>query len=114
MDELSEKLAGLLNDPETMSRVKQMAENLLGDNAAVEEKPPQNGFSDMLGGDELKMIMSIMGRMKNQGDDSRTRLLLSLKPHLSEPKREKVDTAVKILKIIEILPLLRDTGLLDF
>lgn len=114
MDELSEKLAGLLNDPETMSRVKQMAENLLGDNASKDENPPQNGFSDMLGGDELKMIMSIMGRMKNQGDDSRTRLLLSLKPHLSEPKREKVDTAVKILKIIEILPLLRDTGLLDF
>ena len=31
MDDLSEKLAGLLNDPDTMARVKQMAENLLGD-----------------------------------------------------------------------------------
>lgn len=114
MDELSEKLAGLLNDPETMSRVKQMAENLLGDNGPPEEKTQPAGFGDMLGIDEMKTIMSVMGKLKNGGDDNRTRLLLSLKPHLSEPKREKVDTAVKILKIIEMLPLLRETGLLDF
>jgi len=68
----------------------------------------------MLGAGELKALMSIMGRLKSGNDDSRTRLLLSLKPHLSEPKREKVDTAVKILKIIDMLPLLRETGLLDF
>lgn len=111
MDELSEKLAGLLNDPDTMSRVKQMAESLLGGSGEDEEKQEQNSINDMLGADELKTIMSIMGKMKNQGEDNRTRLLLSLKPHLSEPKREKVDTAVKILKIIEFLPLLRDTGL---
>jgi len=114
MDELSEKLAGILNDPETMNRVKQMAESMLGGSEPQEEKKQQNLFGDMSDADELKTIMSIMGKIKNKGEDDRTKLLLSLKPHLSEPKREKVDTAVKILKIIELLPLLRNTGLLDF
>ena len=30
MDDLSEKLADILNDPESMNRVRQMAESLLG------------------------------------------------------------------------------------
>ena len=30
MDDLSEKLTGILNDPESMERVKQMAESILG------------------------------------------------------------------------------------
>ena len=30
MDDISEKLAGILNDPESMERVRRMAEGLLG------------------------------------------------------------------------------------
>lgn len=112
MDDLSEKLAGLLNDPETMERVRQMAENLLGDGAA--EQPATENISNMLPGEELGAIMSIIGQLKNTGNDSRTQLLSALKPHLSEPKREKVDTAIKILRLLELLPLIKDTGLLNF
>ena len=47
MDDLSEKLAGILNDPETMDRVRKMAENILGE----EEKTssPLESFSDNIG-----------------------------------------------------------------
>ncbi len=110
MDDLSEKLAELLNDPESMNKVLQMAENLLGGN---NESAPQNSGSDDSGGDELKAIMSIMSMLKSSVNDSRTQLLTALKPHLSEPKREKVDTAIKILKILEMLPLIKETGLLN-
>ena len=58
--------------------------------------------------------MNLLSRLKNSDNDSRTQLLYALKPLLSEPKREKVDTAIKILKLIEMLPLLKGTGLLDF
>lgn len=112
MDDLSEKLAGLLNDPDTMERVRQMAENLLGDNnSAAEQTAPS--ITDMLPGEELGTIMSIIGQLKNTGNDSRTQLLTALKPHLSEPKREKVDTAIKILRLLELLPLIKDTGILN-
>ena len=38
-------------------------------------------------------------------------LLLALKPLLREENRAKVDTAVKLLKLASLLPLLKDTGL---
>lgn len=117
MDELSEKLAGLLNDPDTMERVRKMAENILG---GEQEPPPQQqsnplqNIGSMLGADEMQSIISIIGRLNSSGTDNRTQLLNALKPHLSEPRREKVDTAIKILRMIEILPLLKDSGLLKF
>lgn len=112
MDDLSEKLAGLLNDPETMENVKRMAENLLGN---------QDNSSDSGGGSDFfedaktaQTVMNLLGQLKGKSNDSRTQLLYALKPLLSEPKREKVDTAIKILRVIEMLPLLKGTGLLDF
>ncbi len=115
MDDISEKLAGLLNDPETMDRVRRMAENILG---GEEPKLPQpqttDNVSNFLGADEMQSIISIISRLNSSGTDNRTQLLTALKPHLSEPKREKVDTAIKILKMIEILPLLKDSGILKF
>ncbi len=113
MDELSEKLASLLNDPDTMAQVRQMAENLLGENSPAEENRPSMDISNMLQGEDLGKIMSIISQLKNTGNDSRTLLLNALKPHLSEPKREKVDIAIKILRLLELLPLIKDTGLLN-
>ena len=113
MDELSEKLASLLNDPDTMERVRTMAENLLGDNSPAQEQQPSTDISSMLPGEDLGKIISIISQLKNTGNDSRTVLLNALKPHLSEPKREKVDTAIKILRLLELLPLIKDTGLLN-
>lgn len=113
MDDLGQKLAGLLNDPDTMSKVRQMAENILGDD---QKSTPSNAdpFSGLLGAEELQSLISVISRLKSAGDDPRSRLLNALKPHLSEPRREKVDTAIKILKIIELLPLMKDSGLLNF
>ncbi len=116
MDDISEKLAGLLNDPDTMDRVRKMAENILGgeQQAAIPQTNSLDNIGSMLGADELQSIVSIIGRLNQSGGDTRTQLLTALKPHLSEPRREKVDTAIKILKMIEVLPLLKDSGLLKF
>ena len=60
MDDLSEKLAGLLNDPETMERVRQMAENLLGDNSQPTQESAPPSFNEMLPAEELGTIFSII------------------------------------------------------
>ncbi len=116
MDDISEKLAGLLNDPETMNKVRKMAENILGgeENPQNESLSTNANLGNILGADEMQSILGIIGKLKNSGSDSRTQLLTALKPHLSEPRREKVDTAIKILKMIEVLPLLKDSGILNF
>ena len=63
---------------------------------------------------QIAKIMSVISRLKNSSNDSRANLLLALKPLLSVPRREKVDTAIKLLKLIDMLPLLKDSGLFDF
>jgi len=114
MDDLSEKLAGILNDPESMDRVKKMAESILGDDSAKQPASDFGNVGDMLGNEELGTIMSIIGKLKTSGNDNRAQLLTALKPHLSAPRQEKVDTAIKILKMIEILPLIKDSGIIKF
>ena len=107
MEDLGEKLAEILNDPESMNRVRQMAESLLGG----EEKKEEPSDISPLGANEMQMMVNIMSRLKSSKGDESTELLNALKPHLSEPRREKVDTAIKILKLIELFPLIKESGL---
>jgi len=117
MEDLTEKLSGILNDPESMKRVREMAENLFSSNK--EEVKPQNDFSSLLGGEgmpdpkQLELLLGLFSKFKNNNDDNTSRLLLALKPHLSGDRRERVDTAIKILKLLELLPLIRESGLID-
>ncbi|MCQ2440998.1 MAG: hypothetical protein MJ076_03770 [Clostridia bacterium] len=119
MDELSSKLAEILNDPESMGRVKKMAESLLAQPQENEPVKNQSDITTMLQGDgmpdikDMQKIMQILSHLKSAGNNNRTALLLALKPNLSEPKREKVDTAIKILKLIEILPFLKESGIFN-
>ncbi|MBQ9965174.1 MAG: hypothetical protein IJP22_00420 [Clostridia bacterium] len=108
MEDLGEKLAEILNDPESMNRVKQMAESLLG---GEEKREEQSDVVSALGANEMQMMVNIMSRLKSSKGDASTQLLTALKPHLSEPRREKVDTAIKILKLIELFPLIKESGL---
>lgn len=112
MDDIGEKLASLLNDPDTMSQVKQMAEEILGNGENNDSASDITKSAGILGGDEISSLISAIGRLKSSGNDPRTQLLKALKPHLSEPRREKVDTAIKILKAVELLPLIKESGLL--
>ncbi len=114
MDDLSEKLAQILNDPESMNGVRQMAQALL----SKQESPPANENLSLPDNpfDEQQMmqVLSIVNQLKARKDDNRTALLLALKPHLSEPRQEKINTAVKLLKLIDLLPVLKQSGLLNF
>lgn len=110
MDDLNQRLAQILNDPESMNRVKEMAESILSQNDKPQtEEPSVFGIPDS---QELMNIMSIVSKLNQKNDDARTNLLAALKPHLSEPKREKVDTAIKILRLLDLLPVLKESGIL--
>lgn len=106
MDELSNKLGEILNDPESVARIGEMAKSLFGEQQQ-EKAPSEQEKPDMM------KIMSIINKFKNSGSSENQRLLMALRPHLSEQRQKKVDTAVKILKLIELAPLLSDSGLLE-
>ena len=111
MDDLNQKLSQILNDPESMNRVRQMAESILSDEKQEENSAADSIFS-AFSGQDLGNIMSIVSKLNNQQDDARTSLLLALRPHLSEAKQEKVDTAIKILRLLDLLPILKESGVL--
>ncbi len=74
------------------------------------EAPPEN-----FGGINFSALMNIQEVLAstNQADDSTINLLLSLKPHFSNERKMKIDQAIKMLKLFTVLPLLKDSGLLN-
>lgn len=70
------------------------------------ETPQENGLSPaLLGG--LGKLMEGM----HQEDDS-IRLLLALAPLLSEKRQKKAKQAVTLLRLMKVLPSLKDSGML--
>ena len=104
MDDLSSKLSALLNDPDGLNQIKELASSLLGEETKAEEKekPLQN---------EIAAIMQILNALKGANDKS-VELLLALRPHLSYERQKRLDTAIKLLKIYSVLPLIKDSNLL--
>ena len=105
MDDLSERLNEILKDEKSMEKVRNLAESLLSKG----EEKNENGFE----GEDVSKIISVLSSIRQRGDDKRTALLLALRENLSPEKQQKVDTAVKLLRLIDMLPYLRSSGILD-
>lgn len=122
MDDLAQKLTELLDSPEGLEKMKGMAEMLLGSAdpapAPTEPSPPPKAAAPAvtpfpgLAPNELQTMMRMAKAFQSiPKEDSRTNLLLALKPHLSEPRQAKVDEAIKLLKVVSMMPILREQGL---
>lgn len=128
MDDLIANITSMLGSEEGMKNLKEMAGalglNLDGDgespsggaDAGNQNQSQQQGGQQPLGGIgdiDMNMIMGLQKMLSSQGgDDKNAALLRALKPHLSEKRSARVDNAIKIMKMIDLLPLLRESGLL--
>jgi len=106
MDDLSNKLSSLLSDPEGLNQIKELATSLLGNTDTAESQE-----NTLEGKNEIAAIMQILQALKSANDKS-VELLLALKPHLSIERQKKLDTAIKLLKIYSVLPLIKDSNIL--
>ena len=111
MDELSARLSQLLDNPEEMEKIRTMAEGLLGGSDKKENQDSGNDLFGSLGAGDIETIMQLGNLLRSDTEDNRTRLLMALKPHLSEKRQDRVDRAVKLLRIASILPLISKSGL---
>ncbi len=72
-----------------------------------------NSADDIFSSVDINMILSIGEIISKMNEsDKNTDLLIALKPHLREENRAKIDTAVKLFRLISLLPYLKDSGLL--
>lgn len=112
MDDIANKITELLADEDGMKKISQIASSLMSQNETSNKT--ENPSLNELQIDPVQMgnIMKMMSLLKNNNkDDNNTKLLVALKPHLSSTRQKKVDKAISILKIIKILPLLKESGL---
>ena len=107
MEDLQEKLTALLSDEDSMNQLKELAGMIGLPTDEGTEVPSDSG--DMA---KVMQIMSGINQAKN--DDENICFLESLRPLLQEERRSKVDKAVKILRLLNILPTLKDLGGDDF
>lgn len=132
-DDLMAKLNDVLNDEESMKQIKELAgalsaesgsgnadgsldiSRLLGmnDNGNEAKEQNTNDNSNPLGNLDISKLMQVKSIMEQSTkDDKNIALLLALKPHLKDEKQAKVDSLIKIFKLLKLLPLLRESGIL--
>ncbi len=88
--------------------LRALAEDSPDDGGSGQESSGEGLFSGIDLGTMAKAA-SLLGAAASPNDDEK--LLLALKPLLREENRGKVDTAVRLLKLISLLPLLKESGL---
>ena len=118
MDDLTQKITSILNDPESLETIKSIADSLMGDNDSKSAQPEAvtpdlSSIFNSVTPDQMGGIMRIMSALNSKGNDDRTALLLALKPHLSPTRRDRVDKAVKLLKLAAVMPLVTESGIFN-
>lgn len=116
MDNIQEAISKIMSDPEAISQVQSLGKMLgLGSGSNNEPPPPpvennnNNIPNEMMS--KLTQIMPLFSRLRQEDDT--TRLLSALRPFLSEEKRIKLDSAKRILQFMKLIPLLKESGLVD-
>ena len=111
MDDLSEKLSGILSDPEAMREIASLASQLGVDTSGVHTKPePESQQNDDMTA-QLMGLMPMLGSLKQ--DDDTTRLLEAMRPFLSDERRQKLDKAKRLIRVMKLMPLLKNLPLFD-
>ena len=114
MDDISAKISELLSSQEGIRQIAEMAQQLgidpsqldgiLGDEAPPKkEKPPQDMF-DGINVETLLKVQQIINRMNSTNNE--TALLDALKPYMSPERSKKIEDAKRIMKLMQLIPLI--------
>lgn len=118
-------ISSILNSlsTEDIENIKKAASGFLGNIGETQEKPKEkkqenNGmpFPDGLSGlgmPDLSQLASLAPILQAfNSHDERLDFINALKPLLSEERRHKADEAMKLVKLLSVLPLLRERGIM--
>ena len=114
MEDLAEKISELLSDPEIISKLKNFtnASESSNKNEHPNEKEENSEPDFEFPSDIISTVMKLAPILSSmQKDDKHTKFLKALKPLLSNERQQKLDSCEKILKLIKILPFLKNQGL---
>lgn len=108
--------------PEDMDNIKNLASEFLGNASAPKEKEEQPKMEANLpdlsklsgmGMPDLSQLTAILPILQSfNKPDSRLDFINALKPLLSESRQRKADEAMNLLRLMSVIPLLRERGML--
>lgn len=134
MDDISSRINQILSDPQSMQQLQTLAQSL-GLSAPAETAAPPPSPSGGIDMNQLGTLLSQFGLGQQQqappppsidmnsilqiqkamqlfaNGNKNVELLRSLRPLLSERRQKKVDDAVRIMQLIQMLPMLKEAGL---
>lgn len=121
MDDMMEKIQALLSDPEAMQNIQELSAMLSENSDSVplsSSTPPQEPSAPTVSAPQpplpdLSKLFALRQVMSSAEDDKNITLLLALKPHLSPSRKERVDRAIKLLRIYSAASALKEQGMLD-
>ena len=118
MSDLSSQISAILSDPEAMRTIQNLS-GMLGQ-SDTEPKEKQNNdqpesTSSFSGTSEiLPTVMKFAPLLTAfREDDDSVRLLRAVKPFLSPARQERLEQAIRLLRIMRLIPLLRQNGIAD-
>lgn len=107
MDNINDLLNSI--SPQDMEKLKSVASSLMSNKSAQQQEPSaaQNtdGMSALFGSDTTDMLIKVATQMNREND--KTAFIKALQPLLSEERRVKADEAMKFLRLMDTLPLLK-------
>lgn len=95
---------------EDIEKLSGLAGQFMGEEKAGNTQEDCDRDGNVLGGfsldpDMLFRLMNIMQRLNSRRNDPRSNLIQALKPLLSPGRRKKADTAIEILRVMDIFSL---------
>ena len=119
MQDLAGKITELLGDPEIMKQIKELSGFAGHDESNGEEQDCSNQTCESeetaenfeFPSEILQMVLKLGPLLSSfKKEDKYTKFLKALKPLLSKPRQQKLESSSQILQIIRILPLLKNIG----
>lgn len=127
-ENLMDKIQDLLSDPESMQQISELAQMLQPGSESPEKSTPSygaeltkphretntSGGAASMGGIDAGMLMQMGELMRSTGNsDKNTALLLALRPHLGEQRQQRIDKALRLLKLWAVFQTMQKTGMLQ-
>lgn len=84
------------------------------DDENADSKADSGQSEGLFSGLDPEMLLKMLSLFEtlNQPDDNE-RFLLALKPLLREENRPKIDSALRLMKLFSLLPILKESGLFN-
>jgi len=115
MDQMEEKLGTILNNPQMMQKIMEMAQSL----GSTSEKPEQNSKSDMTTPPMPEIDLSMLHKLsslasRNSVTREQQALLSALGPYLSRDRVQKLEKAMRAEKMARLASTFLGQGGLSF